>query len=311
MTLVLFFHFHKISHRNFTLMELDMTRSNLSLGSFTGFNRFSDFMYSSSSTRPFLSNKSMNKHLLDAICHDEFELVYQPQTDIFGHNVVGVEALVRWNSSALGMVSPSIFIPLAEKSGLISDIGKLVIDKACAQAAIWKRRYSSNLRIAVNVSYIQVHDKSIVQFIESCLNKYELDIDALEIELTESSLITDTSKVIRVVNELKDIGIRTAIDDFGTGYSSLSYLASMPFSLIKIDRSFISLLGENMATTAITQSIIELSKKLEMEVLAEGVETLKQKSILIQSECGFMQGNLFSCPVTAEKIPHIAGLKKC
>ena len=295
-------------------MELDMTIGNLSISSYTGFNRFSDFMRSSSlssSSRQFVSDKSMNKYLLDAICHDEFELVYQPQTDIFGHNVVGVEALLRWNSSKLGCVSPSVFIPLAEKTGLILDIGKLVIDKACAQAAIWKKRYSSNIRIAVNVSYMQVHDNSIVQYIESCLNKYELDKDALEIELTESSLITDKSKVIRVLNELKDIGIRTAIDDFGTGYSSLSYLASMPFSLIKIDKSFISLLGVNAATTAITQSIIELSKKLEMDVLAEGVETLQQKSILIQSECDFMQGNLFCCAVGAEKIPEIAGLDKC
>jgi len=288
-----------------------MTIGSLSLSSYSGFNRFSEFMCSSSSSHQFLSAKSMNRHLLDAICHDEFELVYQPQTDIFGHTVVGVEALIRWNSSEFGCVSPSDFIPLAEKSGLILDIGKLVIDKACAQAAIWKNKYSRNIRIAVNISYMQVHDNSIVEYIESCLNKYELDVDALEIELTESSLITDTSKVIRVLNELKDIGIRTAIDDFGTGYSSLSYLASMPFSLIKIDRSFVSLLGINPATTTITQSIIELSKKLKMEVLAEGVETLKQKSILIQSECDFMQGNLFSCPVRAEKIPEIAGLDKC
>jgi len=286
-----------------------MTIGNLSLGSHTKFNGFNDAMHTSNSSRQFFAAKSMNRYLLDAICHDEFELVYQPQTDMSGHHVVAVEALLRWNSSKLGDVPPAYFIPLAEKSGLILEIGKLVIEKACVQAALWKRQYSNIIRIAVNVSYMQVHDDAIVEHIESCLKKYELDVSSIEIELTESSLVKDTSKVISVLNDLKDMGIRTAIDDFGTGYSSLSYLASMPFSLIKIDRSFISLLGVNSANTAITESIIELSKKLKMQVLAEGVETEMQKNILLNSECDLMQGNLFCCPVSADRIPEIVGME--
>jgi len=267
--------------------------------------------YTSTPINHSLTKSSMKRHLLDAICYDEFDLVYQPQTDISGHLVVGVEALLRWNSPALGPVLPTEFIPLAEESGLILDIGKLVIEKACAQASLWEKQYGKSVRIAINVSYVQVHDAAIVEFIQSCLSKYSLSVSALEIELTESSLIKDTSKVIGVLNDFKDLGIRTAIDDFGTGYSSLSYLASMPFSLIKIDRSFISQLGSNATNTIITESIIELSKKLNMEVLAEGVETELQKRFLIENSCDLMQGNLFSCPVSADKIPALAGMQLC
>jgi len=286
-----------------------MTRGNLSLSRYTGFNGQNVAISSSKPSTRFTTDTSMNRYLLDAIYHDEFELVYQPQVEIYGHQVVGVEALLRWKSAKLGYVPPGDFIPLAEKSGLILEIGKLVIEKACMQAAIWKKQYSSSVRIAVNVSYMQVHDDAIVKHIESCLKKYNLDVSTLEIELTESSLVKDTSKVISVLNDLKDMGIRTAIDDFGTGYSSLSHLASMPFNLIKIDRSFISLLGVNAANTAVTESIIELSKKLKMEVLAEGVETEMQKNILLGGECDFIQGNLFCCPVSADRVPEIVGMK--
>ena len=286
-----------------------MTTGNLSLSRYTGFNGQNVGISSSKPSARFITDTSMNRYLLDAIYHDEFELVYQPQADIYGYQVVGVEALLRWNSAKLGYVPPADFIPLAEKSGLILEIGKLVIEKACVQAAKWKKQYSSSLRIAVNVSYMQVHDDAIVKHIESCLKKYNLDVSALEIELTESSLVKDTSKVISVLNDLKDMGIRTAIDDFGTGYSSLSHLASMPFNLIKIDRSFISLLGVNSANTAVTEFIIELSKKLKMEVLAEGVETEMQKNILLNGECDLIQGNLFCCPVSADRVPEIVGMK--
>lgn len=257
-------------------------------------------------------NKSYLKHqLLNAITYDEFELVYQPQIEITGQHIIGVEALLRWNSPEFGMISPEYFIPAAEEFKLISDLGNLVIDKACKQASLWKKQYTSNIRIAVNVSYMQVHNNQIVDFVESCIIKYGIDKSAFEIELTESSLINDQVKVIRVLNEFKEMGVRIAMDDFGTGYSSLSYLASMPFDMIKIDRSFISLLGVNSANTVITESIIDMSKKLNMEVLAEGVETEEQRDILLKSKCDLMQGNLISRPVSADKIPDVVGMNLC
>ena len=257
-------------------------------------------------------NKSnLKRYLLNAIANDEFELVYQPQIEMTGQQVIGVEALIRWNSPELGVIQPGYFIPAVEKLSLISELGNLVIDKACKQASLWKQQYSSDIRIAVNVSYMQVHNNQIIDFVESCIGKYAIEKSAFEIELTESSLIKDQTKVIRVLNQFKELGVRTAMDDFGTGYSSLNYLASMPFDMIKIDRSFIKLLGVNSANTVITSAIIEMSKKLNMEVLAEGVETENQRNILLKSQCDFIQGNLISRPVSADRIPGITGMNIC
>lgn len=251
---------------------------------------------------------SVKRELINAINHGNFNLVYQPQTALASNKVIAVEALLRWNCPEYGMVPPGEFIPIAEKSGLINELGNLVIDKVCEQAAYWKKHYNSNLRIAVNVSYLQVHTNKIVRFIEQCLSQYHLDASVLEIELTESSLIRDKDVVCNVMNELKEMGIRTAIDDFGTGYSSLSYLSCMPFDLIKIDRSFISALGRNSVITTVTESIIRMGKRLGMEVLAEGVETRLQKDILIENQCDLIQGNLICKPVPADKIPEVVGL---
>jgi len=258
------------------------------------------------------NNKAyLKQQLLNAIAYDEFEIVYQPQIEISGQHVIGVEALLRWNSPEFGVIFPEYFIPAAEQFKLISELGNLVIDKACKQASLWKKQYNSDIRIAVNVSYMQVHNNQIIEFVESCISKYGIDKSMLEIELTESSLIKNQEKVIRVLNEFKEMGVRTAMDDFGTGYSSLSYLASMPFDMIKIDRSFINLLGVNSANTVITESIIEMSKKLKMDVLAEGVETEKQRGFLLKSQCDFIQGNLISRPVSADKLPAVAGMCPC
>ena len=258
------------------------------------------------------NNKSyLKRQLLNAIAYDEFELVYQPQIEISGQQVIGVEALLRWNSPEFGAISPEYFIPAAEELNLISELGNLVIDKACKQASLWKKLYSSDIRIAVNVSYMQVHNNKIVDFVASCISKYGIGTSAFEIELTESSLVKDQAKVIRVLNQFKEMGVRTAMDDFGTGYSSLSYLASMPFDMIKIDKSFIDLLGVNSANTVITEAIIEMSKKLKMEVLAEGVETERQRNILLKSKCDLIQGNLFSRPISADMIPDVTGMKIC
>lgn len=252
--------------------------------------------------------KYQKSMIIDAIAQNEFQLLYQPQLDATGGQVVAVEALLRWHSEKYGVISPLDFIPLVEKFGLISDIGDLVIKQSCEQLAAWKQQYSTSIRMAINVSYMQLHSPRIIETFAGCLERYNIQPGDLEVELTESSLIEDKIKVIDILNNLKAMGIRTAIDDFGTGYSSLSYLAHMPFDLLKIDRSFIAEIDINPASTMITESIISLAKKLDMQVLAEGVETEQQKNYLMNNACDYLQGNLFSEPVSAEVIPQITGM---
>ena len=280
----------------------------IALNAYSNFSNSILLPHESGSFKTIQNKTYLRRILLDAISHDEFELVYQPQIEISGHQVIGVEALLRWNSPEYGVISPTDFIPLVEALGMINELGNIVIEKACKQAAVWKNKYTRNIRMAVNVSYMQVHSRKIVDVVDACITKYDIERSMLEIELTESSLVKDINKVITVIKEFKEMGVRTAIDDFGTGYSSLSHLARMPFDMIKIDRSFISMLGTHEANTIITESIIQLSKKLNMEVLAEGVETEKQRNILMTNQCDFMQGNLFCSPVLAENLPEIAGL---
>jgi len=252
---------------------------------------------------------TLKRLLSDAMSRDQFELVYQPQIEITTHKVIGVEALLRWHSPELGLVAPEHFIPVAEESGMIFELGSMVIEKACAQASFWKNHYQHEIRMAINVSCLQIKSNKILDIVDSCLRKYNLSPSKLEIELTESTSVRDMIKVIYILNQFKDMGVRTTIDDFGTGYSSLSYLAHMPFDMIKIDRSFIDLLGLHTANTVVTESIIHMSKKLNMEIMAEGVETESQRTILLNNGCDYMQGYLFSRPVSADKLPEIAGMK--
>ena len=159
------------------------------------------------------------------------------------------------------------------------------------------------------MSYLQLYSNNIVNHVASCINKYDLDKQTLEIELTESTLIRDKNRVVSVLNQFNEMGVRTAMDDFGTGYSSLSYLATMPFDMIKIDKSFIDMLGKNSSSTVITETIIQMSKKLNMDVLAEGVETEFQRNILKNTECDLLQGNLVCQAVSAEDLPAVTGMQ--
>ncbi len=250
----------------------------------------------------------VRRMLETAIENDEFELVYQPQADTCGQKIVGVEALLRWHSAEHGTIAPCDFIPVAEKLELISDIGDMVINKASAQLHQWKQNYGTHLRMAVNVSYMQVHSHRVIDTLDACMRRYQLQAGDLEVEMTESSLVEDKRFVIMILNEMKEMGVRTAIDDFGTGYSSLNHLARMPFDLLKIDKSFIAELGQNRATTTITESIISMAKKLGMDVLAEGVETPQQLKHLGVSECDLIQGNFICQPVSPAQIPVMTGM---
>ena len=186
---------------------------------------------------------SIKGRLLGAIERDEFELVYQPQTELNGGQVVGVEALLRWRTLDYGLIYPDQFIPMIEEHGLMSQLGNLVIEKACKQIYKWGSENSSKVRVAVNISAMQLQNYEIIDFVEKCIEKYDINPSSLEFELTESSLVKDLALASELLSRFKELGIRTAIDDFGTGHSSLNYLANLPFDMIKIDRCFISRLG--------------------------------------------------------------------
>jgi EAL domain-containing protein (putative c-di-GMP-specific phosphodiesterase class I) len=245
---------------------------------------------------------SMMAELRKAIEKDELVLFYQPQINLKNNKITGLEALLRWNSSEFGFVSPAEFIPLAEESGLILPIGDFVIDQACQQAAIWHQAGYNELRVAVNMSAKQIHRRNLMNYIGDSIDKYKLDPRYFEIELTESALAQDIGMTTELLHQLKNLGIRTAIDDFGTGYSSLSYLSQLPFDVLKIDRSFVQSLDTGKSSSKLIEAIISMGKGLELEVLAEGVETDLQRQYLSSNLCDTIQGYLFSKPQSASNI---------
>lgn len=249
--------------------------------------------------------KMIESNLQNALEKDEFEIYYQYQVDINNNKIRGIEALLRWNSPKLGSVSPSEFIPIAEETGLIDKIGTFVLKKACEQAKEWKDEGYCFDTISVNISPKQLHKRRFQKFIEKILEESKLDPKYLEIEITEGTLmkcIEDNSKLLeKLIN--KDIKI--SIDDFGKGYSSLNYLASIPISTLKIDKSFIDKICQDNKALSIVECIIQLSKKLHYNVIAEGVESADQKQLLYNMGCTYIQGFYYSKPVPASELEEI------
>ncbi|WP_144156438.1 putative bifunctional diguanylate cyclase/phosphodiesterase [Paraburkholderia sp. BCC1885] len=233
-----------------------------------------------------------------ALTAGELSLVYQPIVDSRRGRTVGAEALLRWYSSELGDVSPVEFIPVAEDTGLIVAIGTWVLERACEQLAEWRRTLAPDLVIAVNLSPRQVSE-GLVELIEQCLARCGLGPDALELEITERLLMSDSDTVLPILSALSNMGVRISVDDFGTGYSSLSYLKRFPLHNLKIDRSFVAGLPDHRDSIAITQAVVAMAHSLGMNVTAEGVETAEQASFLRSIECDKQQGYLFSRPVAA------------
>ena len=228
----------------------------------------------------------------------ELRLVYQPVRDIGEDRVVGVEALIRWESPTRGMVAPDEFIPFAERSGLINQIGAWVMREACLQGAAWQRTEPSGhpaMTMSVNVSGRQLTPGAgLVESVKSSLVNSGLDPRSLVLEVTESALMEDAAAALRVVHELKELGVRIAIDDFGTGYSSLLYLKRFPVDLLKVDRSFVAGLGVDQEDGAIVRSVIELAHAFGIEAVAEGIETRAQLEALERLGCRYGQGYLWS-----------------
>jgi EAL domain-containing protein (putative c-di-GMP-specific phosphodiesterase class I) len=228
--------------------------------------------------------------------------VYQPKVDLRTGRIFGVEALIRWRHPEHGMVPPPRFIGLAEESGLIVGIGEWVLRTACRQAQLWRDAGFDPLTVSVNVSARQFEEKHLVERIAGALRDTGLPPAALELEVTESLLMRDLNGAIARMRELKDMDISLSIDDFGTGYSSLSALKSFPISTLKIDKSFVRDLAHNLDDQAIALAVISLGHRLQLRVIAEGVETEEQREFLAANDCDEMQGYLFSPPVPAERI---------
>lgn len=239
----------------------------------------------------------LENDLREAISNNEFELYYQPQVHIKTGELIGVEALIRWNHNELGMISPQEFIPLAEETQLINPIGKWVLETACIQAKKWHDKGYSQLIVAVNLSARQLDDGDFLDILKQTIKTHKNTPESLEIEITESSVMNSPDKMYEILNEIKKLGVKLSMDDFGTGFSSLSYLRRFPFDKIKIDRSFITDITHNAEDAAIVKSIIELSHSLNKKVIAEGVETDGQKILLDACQCDEIQGYLISKPV--------------
>lgn len=234
-----------------------------------------------------------------AIERQEFFLVYQPQMEMATGNIVGVEALLRWQHPELGLVPPDRFIPIAENCGLIVPIGEWVLRTACTQARKWQDEGIPAVPVAVNVSAVQFRQEGFREMIGRVLAETGLAPQYLELELTESLLLTNADVMFSVLRELNEMGLKLAIDDFGTGYSSLSYLRQFPVKKLKIDRSFIRNVAVNAGDAAITTAIIGMAKSLGLKVIAEGVENEPQMAFLREHSCDEIQGYYFSKPITA------------
>lgn len=245
----------------------------------------------------------MEMALRQALVNDEFELVYQPQVSLDGRAVVAAEALLRWRHPDFGMVSPMEFVPILEDTGLIVEVGEWVLRTACQQVKQWREEFDPAIRVAVNVSPVQLSSRAMVLEVDRVLQEVGLPAEALELEVTESSLLDDEVQATTTLREIDALGVSLAMDDFGTGFSSLSYLRKLPVNLLKIDRSFISDCTSDPDAAGLVRAIIAMGLALGMDVLAEGVETETQLAFLKAEGCHMVQGYLISPPVVAQEIP--------
>lgn len=250
--------------------------------------------------RKNLLEQSLRQALNDN--NDELVLYYQPRVEIKTGKIVSFEALSRWSLPELGAIPPSEFIAIAEESELIVKLGKNSLEQACKQLKLWHQAGFPDLRVAVNVSPIQFLRSNVPVDVLKILKKTDLEPRYLELELTENLIVNNPEKTIAMLSTLKAMGVRLSIDDFGTGYSSLSYLSQFPLDILKIDKSFIQQMNQTKKGSALTQSVIAIAHSLELEVIAEGVETKEQLEQLQELQCEYVQGYYFSKPIPAHEI---------
>lgn len=240
---------------------------------------------------------SLEAQLHHALKRNELEVYYQPKIEIATRKILGAEALLRWNHPEEKFISPAVFIPLAEEIGLIEEIGEWVLNRACEEFKIVQQKYRGDLQVAVNLSSRQFNQDLLEHKILKILGFHCFNPSLLELELTESNLITNTSIAIKKINKLKSIGLTIAIDDFGTGYSSLGYIKDFNFDILKIDQCFIKDIHHNPKNATITKYLIEMAHNLNLKVVAEGVEVEPELAFLYKNNCDYYQGYLFSRPL--------------
>ena len=241
---------------------------------------------------------ALQHDLRSAIERNELQLYYQPKIHAKSGQITGVEALLRWQHAVRGFVPPNLFIPIAERFGLIGTIGNWVIDEACRQMSEW-RKQGLRMRVAVNLSVHQLRQEDLVQRVRIAVDHFRVDPALLTFEITESVAMEDTQETMRAFSQLAAVGVSLAIDDFGTGYSSLSYLRKLPARQLKIDQSFVQDLGASQDALAVVDAVIKLAHALGLNVVAEGVETARQRDILLTLQCDELQGYLFARPMAA------------
>ncbi len=261
--------------------------------------------YSNDMNKPYFKNLSMETGIHKALENDQFHLVYQPQINLKTGDIVGVEALLRWQDPEHGIISPSEFIPFAEESGLITKIGSWVLRNALTELRGWIDSGLPEIRMSVNMSARQLTEKNIVKEIGSVLNELNLDGSVLEIEITENAIMDDMESIVQKLKKLADMGVTIAIDDFGTGYSSLSYLHKLPIQTLKIDRTFLKESRYAKDDHTIVNTIVAMAKGLKLNVIAEGVETQSQLDYLREIDCSEAQGFLFGKPLAPDVIAQL------
>ncbi|WP_461482438.1 putative bifunctional diguanylate cyclase/phosphodiesterase, partial [Porticoccus sp.] len=250
---------------------------------------------------------ALEQDIRQALEKQEFTLHYQPQVSLSSGKITGVEALVRWNRPQ-GMVSPDCFIPLAEETGLIVPLGEWVLKTACAQARQWREVGLPELCMAVNVSAHQFHQVNLLELVMHTLEEYGLPPSLLELEITESSIMQDPEQALETLKKLQEHGVKVSLDDFGTGYSSLSYLKYFKVDTLKIDRAFIKDIPQDHNDVAITAAVIAMANKLNMRVVAEGIETPEQYQFLQREGCDCVQGYFLCRPMSADQLEPILQL---
>ena len=248
--------------------------------------------------RIFIQRLTLQSKMNSALLESNFTQYYQPQFDVQNGKLRGFEALIRWNDEELGTIAPSVFIPIAEETGLIVPIGRWVLKTAITTLKTWQAKYNFNGIISVNVSPIQLLNEDFILELEDLIYEYKVDPEMLEIEITEGVMINNMGDAIDKLRQIKDLGCRVSLDDFGTGYSSLSYLQMLPLNTLKIDKAFINdITSKDGVQATITRSIIDMVEKMGLETIAEGVENTEQLDLLNKFNCNFVQGFLRGKPM--------------
>jgi len=261
--------------------------------------------YTKSMNKKFLKRINMENDLRRAIENEEFVIYYQPIINLKNGAIVGMEALIRWLHPSKGFISPGQFIPLAEETELITLIDEWMLRTVCWQNKIWQEKGYQPINISINISALQFQDKNLIKKINKILAETGLEPQYLTLEITERIAMQDLNSTIKIINKLQELGLKISLDDFGTGYSSLNYLKQMPINTLKIDKSFIYDLSQDINAKAVAETIIVLAHKMQLSIIAEGVETQEHLEFLQKHKCDKAQGFLFSKPLPTEKVQNM------